>query len=237
MPSRRLLIIVFGLITAACQQRSQVSTEEVVARHIAAVGGENALRHVTGWHVAAVVHDLPSPGKIQTWVKSPGKVRIDSSISGVNETIAYNGQKGWSQSPRGIEKLTGKGTESIRSKGYLNEIFASRASHGKITRQVDEDVDGRRCHVLVLGSSKDDSVTAYVDGVSFLIVKTVTPVMSPRGTRMLLEIRYSDYRNVSGIMMPFMTEVSADYGKYHISTDAVAFDVNPDDSLFEAPVK
>jgi hypothetical protein len=237
MPGRLRLIVVFGLFTAACQPGWQVSTEEVVARHIAAVGGESALRQVKAWHAVAVVHDLPDPGKIETWVESPGKVRIDSSISGVDETIAYDGQEGWSRGPRGVERLTGKRTRSIRNKGYLDDILASRAGNGTITRQDDETVDGRRCHVLVLGPSSEDSVTAYVDSSSFLIAKTVTPMMSPKGTRMRLEIRYSDYRMVSGVMMPFKREVRADYGNYRITTESVEVGVNPDDSLFEAPGK
>ena len=240
MPSdtsrRHLTIVLLGLLTAACQSRPQVSTEEVVARHIAAIGGEDALRRVTGWHVAAVVHDLPSPGKIETWVKSARKVRIDSSIGGIEETIRYNGQEGWSRGPRGLEKLIGERTNAIRNKGYLDEILAFRAGRGTITRQGDETVDGRKCHVLVLGSSKNDSLTAYLDSSSFLIVKTVTPILSPKGTRMHLEIRYSDYRPVSGIMMPFEREVRADYGNYRITTESVEINVSPDDSLFDAPV-
>lgn len=235
MRRHRHWIIALGLFTVACQPQWEVSTDEVVARHIAAIGGEDAVRRVTAWHVAAVVHDLPSPGKIETWVESPGKVRIDSWIGGVDESIAYDGVEGWIRNPRGIEKLTGKRTRAVRNKGYLDEILAFRATGGTITRQDDETVDGRKCHVLVLGPSEDDSVTAYVDSTSFLIVRTVNPMLSPQGTLMRVEIRYSDYKTVSGVLMPFTRHVRADYGNYRITTESLEVNGNPDDSLFEAP--
>jgi hypothetical protein len=237
MNGRRVLftLIACALLAAACRQRPQVSTDEIVARHVAAVGGESALRRVSAWHVAAVVHDLPTPGKIQTWVESP-KVRIDSSISGIDETIGYSGREGWSRTAQGIERLTGKRTRSIRDKGYVDGLLAYRASGGAITRLRDDDVDGHECHVLVLGSSKDDGATVYVDRRTFLIVKTVTPILSPRGNLMRLEVRYSDYRKVGGILMPFLTEVKADYGSYRITTQSVEVNVNLDDALFDVPV-
>ena len=112
------------------------------------------------------------------------------------------------------------------------------AAEGKLTvRQLpDEGADGTVLKVLEISGGGLDPVRLYIDR-DFRIVKQTYMTPGPDGRPSQAEERFSDYRKVNGIDVPFKASVVRDGRQILDRTlKSVMFNITVDPSLFQQPL-
>ncbi len=171
--------------------------------------------------------------------KRPDKMYLEIDIQGMKMIQAYDGEKGWLIEPwvnPDSRELTG---QELYNFGQMASIDSDLVDWDK--KNYSLEFIGREkfydSEVFRLKLIKDDGETYlfYIDVDSYLIKKMVTH-SDYEGSIVEGETILSDYRDINGIKVPFMTEVR--YGGQTLMTnliEKVEFDVMIEDRFFSIP--
>ena len=99
----------------------------------------------------------------------------------------------------------------------------------------DDEVNGKECYVLKLDKKNGQTDYYYIDKENYLIrqLGISRPV---NGAPMEVEVLLSDYRDVDGYKMPFVTEQRSGGQTFMtLKMDQAEANVELDDSLFSKP--
>ncbi len=169
-----------------------------------------------------------------TYKKGANKLRLEQKVMGMTITMAINGDKAWMVDP--ASGMVVDMPREVRSQLALqmgeHEALLNPEQLGHtVTCEGRKPVDGKE--YILLNQTSKEGVTAihYIDPDTFLRYK-YTAVLN----NVANETIDSDYRDVDGIKVPFLTR-SIQNGK-EIAVMTVTeykFNCNLDDSLFERP--
>jgi hypothetical protein len=133
------------------------------------------------------------PGKSLSILEIPGGERVQEGT---------NGNVAWTSSSRSGARLKENEEKAV---ALREATFNAKVHWRRLYPQADcvgtEVVNGHRCYKIELKPAGSPPVTHYYDAQSFLLIKSVIPIMSPQG-EILSENFYSDYREVSGVLFP-----------------------------------
>ena len=240
-----LLLLLLGAQPAAAQA-VDTTAEQIIARNIAARGGEAKLRAVktirlTG-RVSAGGGDSFSIdaawGMVQ---KRPGMLRTELTFQGLTRVTAYDGREGWSVTPfRGRREPERASDDVARDLAHQADLEGAlvdwRAKGHRVEYLGVEDVDGTPAHKLRLTRKDKDVEYIYIDPDSSLEIR-ITSVRKVRGAELISETDYGGYQQVSGVWLPFSIE-SGERGRpkgFRILVERAELDVPLDDALFRFP--
>lgn len=187
------------------------SAEEIVARHIEAIGGEEAIRAHTSRTVKGGV-EIPAmgmSGQTTAYYIGPDKMIIKSEMPGVGETVqAYNGEIGWIENPMaGAQILEGELLDQLKRQARLYadleraDLFPQQTTagetewNGEAAYQLDVvDVDGNE---LAQYFAKETGLLIGAEG-------TQTTEMGP----MEVAITIGDYEEFGGVLIATSTSTN-----------------------------
>jgi hypothetical protein len=230
-----------GAIFAACSSPSPV--DEIVASNLAARGGRErlqALRSIretgtvtaSGGRVARVVREI----------KRPGLFRLEFSYQGTTSVFAHDGKGGWQVAPLqgqlepqavapeadaagGVDQRDIEGPlVNWREKGHSVELV------GRETLPTGEAFKLKL--TLAGGAIRYD----YVDVASRQVVRSdVTRTV--RGRPVQVEMTFSDFREVGGLVFPHLieTHVKDRPQVIRIAVEKIELDPDLDDAIFQLP--
>jgi outer membrane lipoprotein-sorting protein len=175
--------------------------------------------------------------------KRPNKLRRDIVIQGFNMIQAYDGKTGWQVVP-----FTGKTDPEVMTGDDLKDIQEEADTDGplldyklkgnKIELVGKEKIAGADAYNLKIMLSNGNVRNIYLDAASYLTVKATRKV-TRAGTEVMVESFPSDYKEVSGIMVPFTVQVQilGDGGtvSQKLTFEKVEFNVPVDDAVFIMP--
>lgn len=235
----------FGLVF--CLSLTPVSAQDDAAQKalegikywnkwIEARGGKDRLSKVTSYKSTADAKIL-SQGlnlTIITYKKGLNKYRIDQKVMGMTITQALNGDTGWITNPQ-----TGFATDMpAEVKGQMgapaneHEALLDPIQFGhKVTYEGRQTIDGKEYIMLNQTAPNGVVCTQFIDAETFLRYK-----YKFASNNVDTEVFESDYRNVDGIKVPFLSR-QAQNGKdvAIITTTEFVYNTNLDDSLFAKP--
>lgn len=204
--------------------------EEIVRRHIEAIGGARQWQKVQ----TIMVKGTTAFGSF-TWVwKQPNMVRTeDREIGGAGRTIitAFDGKTGWTvngykESPQ-PQRMKPE-AQSLWATGLVlrSDLLDLPAKGSELKFLGYDTVDGRVAYKLSLKREGRDEVRLWIDRESFLIVQRAREVMAPWGEEKDVVTPIRDYRKVDGVLIP-----------HKIVTTPLTIEVNAelDDALFRPP--
>lgn len=222
------------------------TVDEIVARHIAARGGEQKLKAIESIKITRTVGTPFSRVDVVTYKKRPNLLRIEQTPVGQKTPIVSGINKDAVWDPAG-------GKYVLRA-----EPMAAQA------REVDADFDG---DLLVDWKAKGHTVTfegaVTVDDVETLKLKVTTPAGATReiyldaathldyqhvGTMLLpnkrtreFTIKFSNWRDVDGVKFPFDLDEERREGiintSYATYTQKIELNVPMADDLFATPAE
>lgn len=214
-----------------------------VASNLAARGGGERLHAVQSVRVTAIV--TASGGRVAHLVrdvKRPGLFRLEFAYQGTTSVFAHDGDTGWQVAPlqgqfepevmtAEADAAAGADQRDVegplvdwRDKGHLVELVGREA------------LPGGEAFKLKLTLSDGAVRYDYVDVASHLIVRSdVTRLL--RGHPTLLENTFSDFRDVDGLVFPFLIETRvADRPEVlTITVEKIELDADIDDAQFRFP--
>jgi zinc protease len=151
---------------------------------------------------------LPSPTR--TYIVYPDKFRVDAEVNGAQTSQVYNAGKAWLKTPAGVQDAPPPMLAEFAA-GVRRDVIPLLidAAEGRLTVRAMPDQkgrDGRPMHVLEIGGAGIDRVRLYIDDAMLIAGQAYTRP-DPAGRQVLSEEVFSDYREVSGVRVPFEAQL------------------------------
>jgi outer membrane lipoprotein-sorting protein len=194
------------VIAAAPGQRS---VDQVLDRYIQSLGGTEGLNRLTSFVAKGTYQGYDDPGKrpVEIFAKAPGqRAMVVHAVDGDSSTI-FDGRSGWIAAPTtlrpvAVVALAAGDLEAVKLEAQL--AFPARLKQALTGWRVGlpTTIDDRDVEVVQGTTAGGVLATFYFDAESGLLTRFARYVDSPVG-RIPTQIDYSDYRDVSGVKMPF----------------------------------
>ena len=187
---------------------------DLLRRVIEAKGGLVALKGVrTVVADAQTVLQLQQgtlPSTTKTYIVYPDKFRVDAEVNGAQTSQVYSAGKAWVKSPAGVQDAPPPMLAEFAA-GVRRDVIPMLidAAEGRLTARALPDQkgrDGRQMHVLEISGPAIDRVRLFIDD-RMLIAGQSYSRPDPTGRQILTEEVFSDYREVSGIRVPFEAQL------------------------------
>ena len=234
-----MLVMSAGVAIARAQ-----TADEVIDKHIAAVGGREALGKLTSRKSTGTVTlktaAVELTGPYEGYAKAPNKTRAvlkldTTAIGGPGEMIIeqrFDGNAGYSlNSLQGDADITGNQLENMRNGGFPSSILTYKQIGVKAELLPKEQVDGKDAIVMLFTPKTGSPTRIYFDAATYLIMKTVTKTMTAAG-ELEQTSAVSDYRTVDGVKIPFLIANSSAVQSITITLTKVEHNVALDDAMF-----
>jgi photosynthetic reaction center cytochrome c subunit len=187
--------------------------DQVLDKYIQALGGTARLASLTSLVAKGTSVGYGPEGQkrpVDVFAKAPDlRTTIIHTLDG-DSTTAYDGRAGWIAAPhRPVPVLALSGDDLAGVKLEAEVFFPARIKQdlGKWRVGFPAEIDDRPVQVLQGTSAGGTLATLYFDSGSGLLVRLVHYAQSPVG-RMPTQIDYADYRDVSGVKIPFRWKVT-----------------------------
>lgn len=223
------------------------TVQSVVDKHIAAIGGRDALMKITSRKATGTI-GLSTPvgeltGPVELYSKAPTKSRavmsLDLSAVGASGNLVveqlFDGTEAWSINPmQGDQPIVGTQLENMKN-GFFPSPFLEKDYGGnKLELLPRETVAGKSWIVMKMTRPSGNFVTIYFDPATYLVARTVATAENPQTGGMIpVSIESQDYRVVDGIKVPFTTINSSEIQTVTIKITKVEHNVAMDDAMFK----
>jgi outer membrane lipoprotein-sorting protein len=238
---RRLMLLtsVFLVFSAAL---SAQTVDELIAKSVAARGGLDKMKATNSARLTGSFEAGPMQAGFVEVTKRPNKLRRDITIQGLNLVQAYDGQNGWQIVPftgkKDAEPISGDELKDLQEEADTDGPLVDYKQKGnKVELVGKEKVEGTAAYNLKVTLKNGDVRNVYLDADSYLPIKS-TGKTTRRGTEIMVESSMGDYKEVSGVLVPFSIQVhlqGAEIDTEKITFSKVEFNVPVDDSVFKMP--
>lgn len=244
--AKRLLVVV-ALCGWALPASAQ-TVDEVVEKHLAAIGGRAALAKLqsrqmvgtmtlslpVGGDVTGSIEALNAvPNKARTLIKldltalGAGPIQIDQRFDGTTGYLL--------DSMQGDRPITGSQLESMKSAVFPTPFLGYKERGASVELKGKEKVGERDAYLLVYTPKDGAVLRQYLDAESLLVVRMVTTVEVPGMGALDQTSDFSDMRDVDGVKLPFLIKSTSAAQSFTISVTRVDHNVTVDEKLFVKP--
>lgn len=235
------LLPLAAALFAACSSPSPV--DEIVTSNLAARGGTERIQALNSIRLTATA--TASGGRIARLVrevKRPGRFRLEFSSQGTKSVFAHDGEIGWQVAPlQGQFEPQATTPENDAAAGAdqrdIEGPLVGWREKGNMVELVGrEALPGGEAFKLKVTLNDGAIRYDYVDVESHLIVRSdVTRIME--GHPVQLENAFSDFREVDGLVFPFLIEMHPTDRPEVIRIAIEEIELNPDldDARFRLP--
>jgi photosynthetic reaction center cytochrome c subunit len=222
------------------QARDAPPADQILDKYIQAVGGAKNLAALTSFVATGTSVGYGPEGDqrpVEIFAKAPGqRTTIIHTASG-DSTTTYDGRGGWVAAPHRpvpVLALSGQDLAGARLDASLSFPLGIKQALTKWRVGLMTAIDDRDVQVVQGTSTEGAVATLYFDAESGLLVRQLRYVDSPVG-RIPTLIDYADYRDVSGVKMPFRWILTWLDGKETFELSGVKPNVSIDAARFARP--
>ena len=226
------------------------TADEIIEKHLAASGGRAALAKLTS-RVSTGTISLTTPvgelkGTIDLYQKKPNKtrtlVKIDASAIGGGQITSdqrFDGTTGYViDSFNGNREINGDQLEAMKSGSFPTPFLNYKESGMAVALGNREKVDTRDAIVVQLTPKVGPGVQAFFDAENFMLVRTIITINVPQlGGPIAQVVEFSDFRDVDGIKIPFVTKSSNPVQTIVATVTEVKHNTDINDSSFAKPAQ
>jgi hypothetical protein len=212
------------------------SAEEVSKRHLAAIGGEEAVRKNSHATMKGTI-SMPSmglTGPMASYASEPNLYLMKVTLPGAGEVVSgYDGSVAWSQDQmQGPRLMEGGELDQIRREADFRRDLDILAGWDGVKVAGRAGFGGVPC-IEVEVTTGGETSKFYFDEASGLFRGSRMSTQSPLG-KIQVETVVSDYRDFGGVKVPVKTELSMMGQKQVLAIESVSFDP-VDAKVFELP--
>jgi len=224
------------------------TADEIVEKHLAAVGGRAALSKLTSQvatgTVAISAQGADIGGSIEISKKAPNKSRtlmkLDLSALGAGEMIVdqrCDGKSAFaSNNLQGDREITGSQLQNMLNASFPSPLLTYKEAGGKVELQGQDKAGGRPAFVLLYTPKAGPASRLFIDAETFLVARTVTTLDVPAaGGSVEQTTDLGDYRVVDGVKTAFSVTVAGAAQTVSITLSKVEFNMPIDDAIFSRP--
>jgi hypothetical protein len=235
----RTLLLLLGAAFLAPAAQDTLSVDELIEKHIAAVGGREALSKVSSV-VMTGSFELPAmgaSGTITIYQKAPNKRLSVINIDGFGEIFqGFDGERGFSISPMGSIDMTGQMLEDAKRDATMHAELHLKELYPKIEVKGKGKAGDRDAWIVVMTPEKGNPVTAWFDAETFLMLKTSGVRVTDQGEAEI-ESEFGDFREVpeTGMKAPHLIRQKLPVGEVILRITDIKANVDIPDSKFAKP--
>ncbi len=241
---RHPLAVVVAVLLLPLAPARGATVDEIVARHLQALGGVDKLRAIKSLRLTGVIRFGADAGREMAYgdlYKRPGQVRNEVTLQGLTAVDAYDGKEGWSVEPFGGRRDPVRASaDDVKNLAQAADLDGPLVDWRQKGHRVEylgtEDVDGTAAHKLRVFLKDGDVVYMFLDTETMLPIR-MTHIARRRGTERISETDLGNYERVAGVWMPFSFESGAKGAprSSRILIERAEVNVDVDDSVFRFP--
>lgn len=210
------------------------TADEIVAKHIEAVGGKENWKKVKSLKMECVMKAQGAEIKTTIVQVNNKAMRQDIALMGMNGWSILTNTEGWSFMPFSgqtkAEPLTADDVKNAQDGLEIQDEFIAYKEHGKKLEYLGkDDVDGTDCFKLKLIDKNAKETTYFLDADSYYVIKE-TQKIKANGKEMEETSTFSNYKKLpEGIVYPM--NVGSGFG----DAEVTKIEINPviDESIFK----
>jgi hypothetical protein len=245
--TRRLIIAMLALSWAPLASAQTV--DEVIEKHLTALGGRAALakvksRSMTGTiALSTPVGELSGPVEVTNMApnKSRTLIKLDLSAVGAGEMTVdqrFDGTAGFvSDSMQGNRDISGDQLESMKNQTFPTPFLDYKERGVTVELGPKEKVGARDAFVLTVKPKTGPVVRQFVDAETYLPLRVVAKIEVPQMGTVEQTTDFSDLRDVDGVKVPFTVKSSSSAQSFTITISKVEHNGKIDEAVFSKPVK
>ena len=236
-----------ALLTLGVAPADAQTADEIVEKHLAAMGGREALgrirTRVSTGSITLTTAVGPVSGTVESFTKAPNRSRtlvtLDLTALGAGKIVndqRFDGTTGFIiDTFNGDRTITGSQLEALRNNAFPTALLDYRARGLTITLSGRESLGDRPTFVLDTTPKTGPRVRSWVDAETFLLLKTAVTIDTP-GVGEIEQINeFSDFRTVDGVKVPFVVKSLNAVQTATATLTGVRHNVEIDDASFVKP--
>ena len=231
-----------GVALLAASSLSAQTVDEIVARHVKARGGREALQALRS--VRMVGHATAGPGReaiVRREIVRPGRIRTEFVFQGTTGVYAWDGTAGWRVSPLDgqleAEPLPDEEALMAAEQADIEGPLVDWKAKGHQVEFVgSEPLPGGTAHHLKVTLKSGGVRQVWIDAATGQIAR-VEAARRVQGYDVVLEVLFAYYRTTGGVSFARTIEMSLRGRPKRLCIDVESVEVNPalDDSRFRMP--
>ncbi|MEI6579648.1 MAG: hypothetical protein WCN92_09330 [Eubacteriales bacterium] len=233
------ILLAFFLSFSGMSQ--EMNLDEILSRYYKAIG----LVHIKEWKTLTMTGKSTAQGMeipLTIYVKRPGKIRIEVEVQGNKMIQVLDGMTGWTVVPwsgsTDPQDMTPDQIKGMKEQAdFEGSLYNWKEKGHKVELVGKEDMDGTPVYKLKAILADENIETYYIDAENFVPLK-VSTVVKIQGNETESESYPSNYKDVSGAMMPFALENKfKGQSVSHVVMEKYEINKEMDDNLFIKPAK
>ncbi len=199
-------LIFTGLFSVAGLFVMAQTADEVVAKHIEAIGGAENWKKVNSIVMEGSMNVMGNDVGVKISQLHNKGMRQDISVAGMTGYVFMTPTSGYTfmpfQGQQTPEPMTADDLkESLDDLDIQGNLLDYKAKGHNVELLGTEDVEGTECYKLKLTRKNSGEQTLYVDKDSYLMIKAVSK-RKAMGQEMDIASEFSDYKEVGGVLLP-----------------------------------
>ena len=208
-----------------------ITAEKVIEKYIEAIGGKEKLEAIQDMTVEASANMNGMTLQQKSYYKLPNKYASLMSINGnVMVEQKFNGERGVVKSFQGEQELTGEQLEEFKQQAVMNPELKYAELGIIISLEGVDKIEGKDAYKIKVTNPSGKFVYDYYDMENNLKISTKQNVSTPQGDFTTVQ-SYSDYREIEGIKIPFLIQISG-MQNLELKVDSVLINTNIADDIF-----
>jgi hypothetical protein len=209
MNIRRTLsaLLVASLVPALVSAQALPDGKELINKHMAAMGGRDALDKHTSLHMTGTFSMAAAgiEGPVHLYRAKPALLLQQITLGSFGEmTTGYDGTTAWAINPMaGASILSGEQATQMKQQADFFSDFPDLAKYTTIETVGAEDFEGRKCFKVKFVRADDKSeAMQFFDAESGLAAGMIRTVENPQMGKIEITVVMSDYKDQGGVKLP-----------------------------------
>jgi hypothetical protein len=237
-----VVLVLGGALTAAAQ-----TADEIIEKHIAALGGRAALGKLTSRVLTGTI-TVSTPagefsGPIEVYSQAPNKARtlitLDLTAVGVGKMVIdqrFDGITGYAMDTlQGNRDITGDQLEAMRNGYFPSPLLNYKEAGIAVELAGKEKVGEREAFVLALKPKTGPPMRQFFDAATFLLLRQVMTADIPPVGAMEQTVDFSDERDVDGVKVSHKLVAASSIQNFTVTITNVQHNAAIDQTLFSKP--
>jgi hypothetical protein len=221
---------------AAAKTAAAPTLQEVLARSLAARGGDQKVHAVTTRReIGTLTLGAGNEWPFVVEHRRPNRYRMEIELQGAQLVRTYDGIHGWQKQPQvaAPEPMSGDDLHNIANESDFDNALVDTAAKGKAELLAKEAVGGHDAYKVRITLLSGDVYDYFVDAASYLPIRWEGSRMI-NGKAVVFESDFSDFRDAGGVKYPFLIVTSIKGSAQKQKVTFTKIEINPpiDDARF-----